>query len=109
MAKKTLFEKIIIELTRPRSIEFCSYETEEEENERLALEQKNRIAEIKAAKKEKLMQERIIPYFRDLELSQSDLLLSDKNLRERAEASLALAMAEGRVDEFYNIVTRESN
>lgn len=107
--KKNIFQRIAIELTRPRSIEFCSYETEEEENERLALEQKQRIAEIKATKKAKLLQERIIPYFRDLELFQSGLLLSDEILRERAEASLALAMAEGRVDEFYNIVTKETN
>ena len=47
MANKNFLQKLWIELTRIRRVEFISYETEEEENERLELEFKQRIQELK--------------------------------------------------------------
>ena len=55
----SILKKIWTELTRIRSIEFVSYETEAEENARLSNELKSRINEIKKANKDYAMQKLI--------------------------------------------------
>ena len=87
------------ELNRPRSIDFCSYETEDEEQERLLQEFAAKKQEIIDENYRKLMQERLIPFCRDLELSTSGMLLSDKQLFERAHARFLQAKADGILDE----------
>ena len=52
-----IFKKIWTELTRVRSIEFHSYETEEETNARLRKEFSNRTLQIKTNNYKKIMNE----------------------------------------------------
>ena len=106
-----IFKKIWTELTRVRSIEFHSYETEEETNARLRKEFSNRTLQIKTNNYKKIMNERLISFCRDLELSTSGLLLSDKQLFERAHSMFIQAKKDGRLDELNNIVeiTNETN
>lgn len=101
---KKLLTKIWTELTRERSIEFVSYETEAEENARLSKELADRRLEVMTANYKKLMNERLIPYCRDLELTESGLLLTDNQLFERAHALFIQAKKDGRLDELNNIV-----
>lgn len=106
-----IFKKIWTELTRVRSIEFHSYETEEETDARLRKEFSNRTLQIKTNNYKKIMNERLIPFCRDLELSTSGLLLSDKQLFEKAHSIFVQARKDGRLDELNNIVeiTNETN
>lgn len=101
---KKLLSKIWTEITRERSIEFISYETEAEENTRLAKELADRKLEIMTKNYKKLMNERLIPYCRNLELSETGLLLTNDQLFERAHAMFLQAKNDGRVDELNNIV-----
>lgn len=101
---KKLLSKIWTELTRERSIEFVSYETEAEENARLKKELADKKLEIMTDNYKKLMNERLIPYCRDLELSETGLLLTDTQLFERAHVMFLQAKKDGRLDELNNIV-----
>lgn len=101
---KKLLSKIWTELTRERSIEFVSYETEAEENARLKKELADKKLEIMTDNYKKLMNERLIPYCRDLELSETGLLLTNEQLFEKAHAMFIQAKKDGRVDALNNIV-----
>lgn len=101
-----ILKRIFKELTRPRAIEFCSYETEDEEQERLLQEFAARVQEIADENYRKLMQERLIPFCRDLELTTSGMLLSDKQLFERAHARFLQAKADGILDGLNNKVEK---
>lgn len=100
----SILKKIWTELTRVRSIEFRSYETEEETNARLEKQFQRRILAIRTANYRKIMNDRLIPFCRDLELSSSGLLLSDKQLFEKAHAMFIQAKKDGRLDDLNNIV-----
>ena len=73
----SILKKIWTELTRVRSIEFVSYETEEEENARLSSELKSRIDEIKKANKDYAMQ-KLIAWVVHQTLERDNILISDK-------------------------------
>lgn len=103
---KKIFQKIWTELTRVRSIQFISFETEAEMNKRLQREFLNRKREIMSQNYKKLMSERLIPFCRDCELSTSGLLLTDKQLFERAHGMFLQAKQDGKLDELNNIVAR---
>ncbi len=101
---KTLLETLEMlwtELTRARAIQFVTYETEE--NERLQKEFAARKQEIMAENYKRLMEERLIPFFRDLELSSSGLLLTDKQVFERAHSMFLQAKKDGWLDSLNNI------
>jgi hypothetical protein len=99
-----LLKKIWTELTRPRSIRFDSFETESEQNKRLQEEILNRKIQIATENYKKVMNERLIPFCRDLELSNTGLLLPDIQLFEKAHSMFIQAKKDGRLDELNNIV-----
>ena len=99
MANKNFLQKLWIELTRVRRVEFISYETEEEENERLDLEFKKRIQELKDFHYQKTM-EILIDFQRDVELAKTGLIKSDLQLLPLAEAMFSEGRQNGRIDEF---------
>lgn len=106
-----ILKKIWTELTRVRSISFCSYETEEEQNARLSKEFNKKLLQIQTENYKRIMSERLIPFCRDLELSTSGILLTDAQLLERAHSMFIQAKKDGRLDELNNIVeiTNETN
>ena len=99
MANKNFLQKLWIELTRVRRVEFISYETEEEENERLELEFKQRIQELKDFHYKKTM-EILISFQRDVELAKTGINKSDLQLLPLAEAMFSEGRQNGRIDEF---------
>ena len=99
MANKNFLQKLWIELTRVRRVEFISYETEEEENERLEFEFKQRIEELKNFHYQKTM-EVLIGFQRDVELAKTGFLKSDLQLLPQAEAMFAEGKQNGKIDEF---------
>ena len=99
MANKNFLQKLWIELTRVRRVEFISYETEEEENERLELEFKKRIQELKDFHYKQTM-EILIGFQRDVELAKTGILKSDLQLLPQAEAMFSEGRQNGRIDEF---------
>lgn len=99
MANKNFLQKLWIELTRVRRVEFISYETEEEENERLDLEFKKRIQELKDFHYQKTM-EILIGFQRDVELAKTGIIKSDSQLQPLAEAMFSEGKQNGRIDEF---------
>ena len=99
MANKNFLQKLWIELTRVRRVEFISYETEEEENERLDFEFKKRIQELKDFHYKKTM-EILIGFQRDVELAKTGLNKSDLQLLPLAEAMFLEGRQNGRIDEF---------
>ena len=99
MANKNFLQKLWIELTRVRRVEFISYETEEEENERLDFEFKQRIQELKDFHYKQTM-EVLISFQRDVELAKTGILKSDLQLLPQAEAMFSEGRQNGRIDEF---------
>ena len=99
MANKNFLQKLWIELTRVRRVEFISYETEEEENERLEFEFKKRIQELKDFHYQKTM-EILIDFQRDVELAKTGINKSDLQLLPLAEAMFSEGRQNGRIDEF---------
>ena len=99
MANKNFLQKLWIELTRVRRVEFISYETEEEENERLDLEFKQRIQELKDFHYKQTM-EYLICFQRDVELAKTGINKSDLQLLPQAEAMFAEGKQNGKIDEF---------
>ena len=99
MANKNFLQKLWIELTRVRRVEFISYETEEEENERLEFEFKQRIQELKDFHYKQTM-EILIGFQRDVELAKTGILKSDLQLLPQAEAMFSEGRQNGRIDEF---------
>ena len=99
MANKNFLQKLWIELTRVRRVEFISYETEEEENERLEFEFKKRIQELKDFHYKQTM-EVLIGFQRDVELAKTGILKSDLQLLPQAEAMFSEGRQNGRIDEF---------
>jgi hypothetical protein len=99
MANKNFLQKLWIELTRVRRVEFISYETEEEENERLEFEFKQRIQELKDFHYKKTM-EILINFQRDVELAKTGINKSDLQLLPLAEAMFSEGRQNGRIDEF---------
>ena len=98
MANKNFLEKLWIELTRVRRVEFISYETEEE-NERLDFEFKQRIQELKDFHYKKTM-EILIDFQRDVELAKTGIIKSDLQLLPQAEAMFSEGRLNGKIDEF---------
>jgi hypothetical protein len=99
MANKNFLQKLWIELTRVRRVEFISYETEEEENERLEFEFKKRIKELKDFHYQKTM-EILISFQREIELAKTGINKSDLQLLPQAEAMFLEGRQNGRIDEF---------
>ena len=99
MANKNFLQKLWIELTRVRRVEFISYETEEEENERLEFEFKKRIKELKDFHYQKTM-EILISFQREVELAKTGINKSDLQLLPQAEAMFLEGRQNGRIDEF---------
>ena len=99
MANKNFLQKLWIELTRVRRVEFISYETEEEENERLELEFKKRIEELKNFHYQKTM-EHLINFQREIEFAKTGFLKTDLQLLPQAEAMFSEGRQNGRIDEF---------
>ena len=99
MANKNFLQKLWIELTRVRRVEFISYETEEEENERLEFEFKKRIQELKDFHYQKTM-EILIDFQRDVELAKTGIIKSDLQLLPQAEAMFSEGRLNGKIDEF---------
>jgi hypothetical protein len=99
MANKNFFQKLWIELTRLRRVEFISYETEEEENERLELEFKQRVQELKDFHYQNTMRV-LISFQRDVELAKTGILKSDLQLLPQAEAMFTAGKLNGKIDEF---------
>ena len=99
MANKNFLQKLWIELTRVRRVEFISYETEEEENERLDFEFKQRIQELKDFHYKQTM-EVLISFQRDVELAKTGIPKSDLQLLPQAEAMFSEGRQNGRIDEF---------
>lgn len=98
-----VLEKIWTELTRIREVRLISYETSKEKDKRLSRELSERITAIRTENYMKVMNERLIPFCRDLELSTSGLLLTDIQLFERAHAMFIQAKKDGRLDGLNNI------
>ena len=94
-----LLKKIWTELTRVRKIEFISYETEEETNERLQKEFNKRIADIKQENYKATMQV-FINFHREIELAKNGFLLSDLQLLPKAQEMFLEGKRIGRIDEF---------
>ena len=94
-----LLKKIWSELTRVRKIEFISYETEEETNERLQREFKKRLEFIKQQNYKKTMQV-FINFHREVELAQNGILLSDLQLLPKAQKMFLEGKRIGRIDGF---------
>lgn len=99
----SILKKIWTELTRVRSIEFVSYETEEEENARLSSELKSRIDEIKKANKDYAMQ-KLIAWVVHQTLERDNILISDKNAEPEAIRLFEEAKKYGRIDELNRVV-----
>ena len=99
MANKNFLQKLWIELTRVRRVEFISYETEEEENERLEFEFKKRIQELKDFHYQKTM-EALICFQREIEFAKTGFLKSDFQLLPQAEAMFEEGRQNGKIDEF---------
>ena len=103
MTNKNFLQKLWIELTRVRRVEFISYETEEEENERLDLEFRKRIEELKNFHYQKTM-EVLINFQREVEFARTGFLKSDLQLLPQAEAMFAEGRQNGKIDEFNRLV-----
>ena len=99
MANKNFLQKLWIELTRIRRVEFISYETEEEENERLEFEFRKRIKELKDFHYQQTMAI-LIDFQRDVEFAKTGILKSDLQLLSQAEAMFLEGRQNGRIDEF---------
>jgi hypothetical protein len=99
MANKNFLQKLWIELTRVRRVEFISYETEEEENERLDFEFRKRIQELKDFHYQKTM-EILISFQREVEFAKTGFLKSDLQLLPQAEAMFLEGLQNGKIDEF---------
>ena len=99
----SILKKIWTELTRIRSIEFVSYETEAEENARLSNELKSRINEIKKANKDYAMQ-KLIALVVHQTLERDNILISDKNAESEAIRLFEEAKKYGRIDELNRVV-----
>ena len=52
----------------------------------------------------KLMQERLIPFERDFELTNSGILLTNEQLQERAHQRFCLAKRDGKLDDLNSII-----
>ena len=98
-----LLKKILTELTRTRAIQFVSYETEEEENARLALEFRQRKNKLATENYRNLMNERLIPFCRDMELTRTGMLLGDNVLFPIAHQMFLQAKRDGRIDELNRV------
>lgn len=77
------------------------------EDKKLSKSLAKRILEIRQQNKENLINERIIPYFRKQGLEKTGLLLTDKELKPIAEFHLNMAVANGFVDNLFNVIGEE--
>ena len=100
---KDFFKNLIDEVNNICS-DFIHLETDKEENERLAKDFKNKVLDIKVKNYQTLMRDRLIPYVRDLELTNSGILLTDEQLFERAHNLFCNAKKDGKLDDLNRIV-----
>lgn len=100
---KNFFEKLIEELN---GFDFPLFklETEAEENKRLSDDLANRILDIRTQNYQAIMRDRLIPYVKDLELTESGILLTDNQLFERAHNLFCKAKKDGKLDDLNRIV-----
>lgn len=94
-------------LNQPRFIEISirTIETKAQKKAREDAEYAKLKQEIAVKNYKTLMQERIMPFVRDLELTQSGLLLTDKQIFERAQVIYLRAKQEGVLDALNCVVT----
>lgn len=92
-------KKIWKELTRERAIQFVSFETTDESCTRLAKEFAKRKQEVATQNYITLMRDYFIPLARKVELTKSNLLLTDKDLLPYAQALFITAKQQGDLDE----------
>ena len=97
-----LLKKLWTELTRARSIEFVSYETEEEENRRLNKELKNRISQIQAANRNYILQ-KLTAWVKAGALYRDNILLTEGSALQTALALYNEAKTNGRLDELNRV------
>ena len=104
LLKKSL-KTFLKELNRPRYIDitFRYLEDEEIENERLLNDFNRRIEKIKNLNKKHLI-ERLSAFYKDHELSTTGLLLTKKELDEKARKTIEIGLKNGNLDEFYNVI-----
>ena len=74
------------------------------DDERLYKEFEKRKQQIKTNNYLKLMQERLIPFERDFELTSTGILLTDQQLFERAHQRFCQAKLDGKLDELNSII-----
>jgi hypothetical protein len=101
-----MFKKLWKEINRVRElkIELVSYETEEEENERLSQAYKARLQEIKKENYFSLM-ERLKDFAIDEELSRTGLLITSLEAFNRAHEMFCLAKEHGKIDELNRVAS----
>ena len=84
-------------------------ETEEEENRRLSDDLEKRKFEIRSKNYFDIMNNRLIPFIRDKELSDSGILLTDAQLFERAHELFCRAKRDGKFDELNKLIEVKTN
>jgi hypothetical protein len=101
-----MFKKLWKEITRVRElkIELVSYETEEEENARIAEALAVQVQKIKCENYLSLM-ERLKDFAIDEELSKTGLLITPIEAFNRAHELFCQAKEHGKIDEFNRIVS----
>lgn len=101
-----MIKKLWTELTRLRElrIELISYETDEEENERLSQAYKARLKEIKKENYFSLI-ERLKDFAIDEELSRTGLLITPLEAFNRAHEMFCLAKEHGKIDELNRVAS----
>lgn len=101
-----MFKKLWKEINRVRElkIELVSYETEEEENERLYKAFIDRTQEIKKENYFSLM-ERLKDFAIDEELSRTGLLITPLEAFNRAHEMFCLAKEHGKIDSLNRVVS----
>lgn len=83
------------------------FKSELEENQRLQDELEKRKFEIRTKNFFDIMNNRLIPYVRALELAESGILLTNEQLYERAHEMFVKAKQDGVIDDLNNIVKDE--
>jgi hypothetical protein len=101
-----MFKKLWKEINRVRElkIELVSYETEDEENERLSQAYKTRLKEIKKENYFSLI-ERLKDFAIDEELSRTGLLITSLEAFNRAHEMFCLAKEHGKIDELNRVAS----
>lgn len=98
-----MLKKIWTELTRLRAIEFISYETEQEQNERLAKEFKNRVRHFQR-QNEQYAIEKLTAWVIHQTLEKDNYLIGEKQARPEAIKLYKEAKMYGRLDQLNRVI-----